>query len=75
MQTLYILWKKLTDKNFKTKQENAIRLWNTIKLTTKGDVSCFYNSNGEQIRGWHKRPFNFPSLQEQESNPLILKYR
>jgi hypothetical protein len=75
MKTLYIFWKWLTDKDFKTKQENAKRLWATIDAATIGRPSCFYNTNGEQIRGWHKPPYKFPSLAEQETNPLILKYR
>ena len=32
---------------------------NSIKGTTKGDLSSFYNVHGEQIRGWHRPSFSF----------------
>ncbi len=75
MKTMYILWKSLTDKDFKTKQENAGRLWEQIDSATAGRSNHFYNSKGDKIRGWEPRKYKFPSLTEQETNPLILKYR
>jgi hypothetical protein len=44
----------------------------TMRYTTSataGKVSIFYNSNGECIRGWHKTPVKFKSL-----NPLVEYY-
>lgn len=44
----------------------------TVKYTTNatsGKVSMFYNSNGDQIRGWHKAPMKFKTL-----HPLVEHY-
>lgn len=75
MKTLYRVWKRLTDKNFKTKVANATRLWANIDASTIGRTSHFYNTTGDKIRGWHGRKYNFPSLAATESHPLIQKYR
>jgi len=37
--------------------------------TTAGKVSIFYNTNGDQIRGWYKAPTKFKTL-----HPLIEHY-
>lgn len=75
MKTLYILWKKLTDKDFKTKVQNAKRLWDQIDSSTVGRCNHFYNAKGEMIRGWQPRKYRFASLEQTENNPLLLKYR
>ena len=36
---------------------------------TAGKVSIFYNSSGDQIRGWHKAPTKFKTL-----HPLVEHY-
>jgi hypothetical protein len=59
---------KLGD-GYETAIINAKRTKRHITDATAGKVSLFYNSNGECIRGWHKTPVKFKSL-----NPLVEYY-
>ena len=44
----------------------------STKASTKGDVTSFYNTDGQQIRGWH-RPMNY-SKKHSEKHPLVSRY-
>jgi hypothetical protein len=72
MKTLkWIFWNiyyRLMDKDFHEKLSKVKRLDNTIRQSTRGNLSSFYNVNGEQIRGFHERSFYY------NSHPLIEKY-
>ena len=49
---------------------NSAKLFSKYTVgATAGKVAIFYNTNGDQIRGWHRAPTKFKAL-----NPLVEYY-
>lgn len=74
MKTLFwkAFYKLKFGKDYQRRMTNAKRLGMTIDESSIGNLSSFYDSSGNQIRGWHKPPTKFaPNTQQ---HPLITKY-
>lgn len=59
-------------KDYATRMRNAAMLGRCIDESSVGNLSSFYNSNGQQIRGWH-RAIKFKETTPIQ-HPLITKY-
>jgi len=74
MKTL--LWKAYYRWKFKdqynTRISNASVLMNCINESSNGNLSHFYNYQGEQIRGWHRKR---PSFASSDEHPLKSYYK
>lgn len=74
MKTL--LWKAYYRWKFKGEYAKRIRnagvLMNTIIESSEGSLNHFYNYQGEQIRGWHRKRPSFASSSE---HPLASYYK
>ena len=73
MKKLTTLFYKLFDNNFNSKLKSAKKTYNMIVASTNGSISHFYNEQGEQIRGFYKRPTRFNNVLP--THPLIVKYK
>ena len=71
MKTLYTLFLKLTSKDYDQNIKSAKNITKMIIDSTNGKSNHFYNSNGEKIRGYHKRIKFNPTINQ---HPLITKY-
>lgn len=74
MKTLWKIYYRLTIGQEKLDEilSNA-RVFNmNLKQSTKGDLNHFYDMDGQQIRGWHKRTISF---KRNNQHPLIQKYQ
>jgi hypothetical protein len=71
-----IFWKafyKITlGESYSLSCKSAKNIWGSINETTKGNLSSFYNVNGEQIRGWHRTTAG--SRKKKVSNDLMDRY-
>lgn len=68
MRTLWRLYYKITlGDALDYRLKDARLTFDHIEQATKGDLSAFYNVEGNQIRGWHE-PITTPK------HPLIKKY-
>ena len=61
------------DKNFYEKVERARKYQQILDDSTKVNITHFYNENGEQIRGYFKRPARFDHILP--THPLMVKYK
>lgn len=72
-----LTWKqsiyKLFINDFDVKMKSARRTYNQIIASTNGNVNHFYNMDGEQIRGFYKRPARFTNVLP--THPLVVKYK
>jgi hypothetical protein len=59
-------------KNYQERMNNASRMVSTINQSSVGNLSSFYNTDGQQIRGWHRHIRFAPTVPVQ--HPLITKY-
>lgn len=55
--------------SYETTVNNAKRTKQYTTGVTTGRISIFYNTNGDLIRGWHRAPTKFKTL-----NPLVEYY-
>ena len=58
--------------DYSSKFKSSKSIWNSINETTKGNLSSFYNVNGEQIRGWHRTTAG--SRKKKVSNDPMQRY-
>lgn len=58
--------------NYSSTFKSAKNTWRSINETTKGNLSSFYNVNGEQIRGWHRTTAG--SRKKKVSNDPMQRY-
>ncbi len=59
-------------KNYQARMNRAALMMNTVNQSSVGNLSHFYNTDGDQIRGWH-RHIRFASTVPIQ-HPLITKY-
>jgi hypothetical protein len=64
---------RLFIKDFDAKLKSAKQTHKMILSSTKGSIGHFYNNDGEEIRGYYKRPARFNNILP--THPLILKYK
>ncbi len=73
MKTLF--WKAYYRWKFKDQYNkrinDACRMMNTIHESSDGNLGHFYNYQGEQIRGWHRKR---PSFASSKNHPLEVYY-
>jgi hypothetical protein len=71
-----LFWKAFYRLKFGSNYSNVMKSINSLGRylddAASGDFSVRYNSNGEQIRGWHKKS---PSFKFAKEHPLVVKYR
>jgi hypothetical protein len=74
MKTLWKIYYRLTlgKEKYEKILNSAKILSMNFKQSTKGGQNHFYNMNGEQIRGWHKRSITFKT---EAQHPLIQRYQ
>ena len=58
--------------NYSEKISTATKIFQNMKDSTSGNLSHFYNTHGEQIRGWHKRN---PKFVFSDENTLVTYYK
>lgn len=56
---------------YKTRIENAQKLHSYMSDATVGNLSLFYNTEGSNIRGWHRKR---PAFTTDNRHPLERKY-
>ena len=73
MKTIWKIYYRLTMGKEKYNQtiSNAKIFSMNLKQSTKGNLNHFYDMNGEQIRGWHRRSISF---KRDNQHPLIQRY-
>ena len=59
------------EENYKKSLSSAVLLNTNLKQSSKGSLEHFYDTDGNQIRGWHHKSISF----KREQHPLIQKYR
>jgi hypothetical protein len=73
MKTLWTLWYRLTMKDFDSRITMAKKYNKILKESTNARCNHFYNEQGEQIRGFHKRSARFNNVLP--THPLLVKYQ
>jgi hypothetical protein len=71
MKTLITLFYKLTNKDFDKKIKRAKQTRRMIVASTNGNISHFYNMEGERIRGYSNTIIRSRKVE----HPLIAKYK
>ena len=60
-------------KDYEYKLASAKQTHRMIVDSTNGSINHFYNKDGEQIRGFYKRPARFSNVLP--THPLVVKYK
>lgn len=74
MKTLFwkAYYKCKFGKNYAARMNRAANMMNIVNASSVGNLSHFYDSDGNQIRGWHRHIRFAPTVPIQ--HPLITKY-
>ena len=72
MKTLFTWFLKLTTEDFDQRIKSAKLTSRMIIDSTNGSINHFYDSNGNNIRGYHKH-IKFSNITNQ--HPLITRYQ
>lgn len=59
-------------KNYQARMNRAALMMNTVNQSSVGNLSSFYNTDGDQIRGWHRHIRFAKTVPVQ--HPLVTKY-